>query len=103
MRAADIRLRLEGATEAWQPVAEVVKQHQTFRDALSLLDDPAQTADTWAAAREELQAAHKAIQAVAGDLHETLAAYLDKLTPPGPPPPSRLRAWLREAWAWVRR
>ena len=103
-KAADIRLRLEEATAAWQPMAEVVKQHNRFRDALWLLDDPQQSADTKAAAREELGAAHTAIEAVAGDVHEKLAAYLEQLTPPGPPPPpSGLRSWLREAEAWLRR
>lgn len=103
-KAADIRLRLEGATPAWQPMAEVVKQHIRFRDALSLLDDPQQSAETRAAAREELLAAHKAIEAVAADLHEKLAVYLESHTPPGPPPPpSGLQSSLRQAEAWLRR
>jgi len=103
-KAADIRLRIEGATEAWHAMAEVVKQHNRFRDALSLLDDPQQSAEARVAARGELPAAHKAIEAVASDLHEKLAAYLEKVTPPGPPPaPSGLRSWLREAEAWLRR
>ena len=104
-KAADVRLRLEGATEAWQAIAEVVKEHQTFRRGLSLLDDSQpQLAEAKRDAREEMLKAHLAIGAVAGDLHEKLAAYLDKLTPPGPPPPpSGLRSWLRDAEAWVRR
>ena len=50
-RATDIRLRLEGATEAWHAIAEVVRQHNRFRDALSLLDDPQQSAETRAGAQ----------------------------------------------------
>lgn len=103
-RAADIRLRLEGATVAWRAVAEVVKQHQRFRDALLVLDDSRISLEERGAAKVELPAAHEAISAIAENLHETLAAYLEALTPPGPPPAlSGLRSWLREAEDWLRR
>ncbi|HUZ87763.1 MAG TPA: hypothetical protein VNF26_12520 [Candidatus Baltobacterales bacterium] len=102
-RAADIRLRLEGATIAWRPLADVAREHQRFRDALNTLDEPQASAESRAAARTDLGEAHKAISGVAETLHETFATYLDALTPPGPPPaPSGLRSWLRQAEEWMR-
>jgi hypothetical protein len=83
--------------------SEVVKQHQVFRDALLVLDDSRISAEERGAARVALPAAHEAISAIAANLHETLAANLEALTLPGPPPPrSGLRSWLREAVTWLR-
>lgn len=97
---ADIRMRLEGATEAWQALNEVALQHQAFRRALRQLEEDGPKA----AALVALKTAHEAILAVSDTIHVKLAAYLDALTPPGPPPPeSGLRIWLRQAEAWLRR
>jgi hypothetical protein len=99
-KAADVRLRLEGATEAWQALDAVAVQHQLFRSALVQFDDDGPRSPILAT----LAKTHNAIAVVADKIHESFAAYLDALTPPGPlPVPSGLRSWLREAEAWLRR
>ena len=99
-KSADLRLRLEGATAAWGAIYEVTRQHQAFRDALELRDMPHSAPESYVAATDTMKSSHEAISAVAATLHETLAAELDQLTPPGPP--LGLRSWLASAWRWVR-
>lgn len=101
-RLADIRLRLEGATDVWRAVHEVVGQHQRFREALKVLDDSESSDEAKVAAKADLQSAHEAVSAIAETLHETLAEELDRLTPPGQPPEGGLRSWLEGVWVWVR-
>lgn len=103
-KSADIRLRLEGATVAWRAMGEVAKQHQRYTEALRVMEDPRHSTESDLAARTDLRESHEGIEAIAVNLHETLAAYLEALTPPGPPPsPSGLRSWLRQAEEWLRR
>jgi gas vesicle protein len=103
-KSADLRLRLEGATVAWRAMAEVAKQHQRYTGALRVMEDPRHSTESDLAARTDLREGHEAIAAIAETLHETLAGYLEALTPPGPPPaPSGLRSWVRQAEEWLRR
>jgi hypothetical protein len=103
-KEADIRLRLEGATQAWGAVAEVSHQHYLFRSALEVLaEQPERSAADRQDAREQIMKSAQSIAKIAETLHETLANALDSLTPPGPPPSaSGLRSWLRAAGRWLR-
>jgi len=104
MKEADIRLRLEGATEAWSTVADISHEHYLFRSALEVLDEQGRSADDRQQAREQIMKSALAIAKIAETFHESLAKSLDSLTPPGPAPaPSGLRSWLRGAYGWVRR
>lgn len=104
-RAADVRVRLEGVAVAWEALDTVTRQHQLFRSELGVLFDPdRRTAEDRQAARAALLEAHQTISAIADTLHLTLAAYLEGLTPPGPPPPpAGLQSWLRQAEGFLRR
>jgi hypothetical protein len=102
-RDADVRLRLEGATEASEALNEVARQHGVFREGLRTLDDTNATTtppDTRLSARNDMIEAHKAIQAITKDLGSKFATQLEQLTPPGPT--TGLRTWLRGVWTWVR-
>jgi hypothetical protein len=68
------------------------------------MEDSRHSTESDLAARTDLLEAHETIAGIAKNLHETLADYLEALTPPGPPPaPSGLRPWLRQAEEWLRR
>jgi gas vesicle protein len=99
-KLADTRLKLEGATQAWSSMQEVARHHQIYSDALRQRETPHLTPESYVAATDTLKSSHEAISAVAASLHVTLAAELDKLTPPGPP--QGLRSWLASGWRWLR-
>jgi len=99
-RAADIRLRLEGATEASQALNDVARHHLTFRNGLQTLDEANTSPDLRASTRHDMIEAHKAIQEITKDLGSRFAAELETLTPPGPE--TGLRTWLRRVWTWAR-
>ncbi len=99
-RDTDIRLRLEGATEASTALNDIARHHLTFRRGLETLDDVNTPADLHNSARNDLIEAHMGIQAITKDLGSTLAAELEKLTPPGAPM-GGLRTWIRGVRTWL--
>lgn len=90
-RLADVRLRLEGATEVVDAIHELARM---FGDFQADLVDKSASRDVWEKAQK--------IKELVKTLDVRLQKQLDELTPPDPLPDRRgLRGWIAEIWNWI--
>jgi hypothetical protein len=98
LRMADVRLRLEGATEVVQAVHQLTVEFRHFQRGLvghARYSDPT-VIELWERAQK--------IQALVAPLDANLQRQLDALTPPEPLPERMgFRQWAAEILAWFRR
>lgn len=98
LRLADVRLRLEGATEVVGKVEELAREFGQFQDGLG---SRSRDSDATVTALREHQ---EKINELVAPLDAKLQRHLDALTPPDPlPGPPGFHKWIQDVLDWFRR